>query len=111
MVQAKGKDGHQPDSKILSDMDLFQALWHLLNFLAPPLCVAALLVGLVKGWVWRRLLAGVAWRRLWAECALLGLLGQVGALVLLGVEGKLLGYAAWVGLLSLPLAWRLLRAA
>jgi hypothetical protein len=109
MVQAKGKDAHQADSKILIDMDLFQALWHLLNFLMPPLAVAALLVLLAKGLVWRRLLAGVAWQRIWAECALLGLLGQVGALLVLGVEGKLAGYAAWMGLLSLPLAWRLVR--
>ena len=92
-------------------MDLLQAFWHLLNFLAPPLCVAALLVGLAKGLVWRRLFAGVSWRLLWAQSALLGLLGQIAAWLLLGVEGKLLGYALWVGLLTLPLAWRLVRVA
>ena len=86
------------------------ALWHLLNALAAPLCVAALLVALAKGLVWRRLLAGVTWRRLWAECALLGLLGQFAAWALLGVDGKLLGYALWLGLLSVPLGWRLMRA-
>jgi hypothetical protein len=111
MVQAQGKDAHRRDSKILSDMDLLQASWHLLNFLAPPLWVAALLVGMAKGLVWRRLLAGVPWRRLWAECALLGLLGQIAALLWLGAEGKLAGYATWLALLSLPLAWRLMRTA
>lgn len=90
-------------------MGPLDALWHLLNFLAPPLCVALILVGLAKGLVWRRLLANAPWRRLWAECALLGLVGQIGALLVLGAEGKLAGYALWLGLLSLPLAWRLLR--
>jgi hypothetical protein len=91
-------------------MSPLNALWHLLNFIAPPLCVAALLVALAKGLVWRQLLAGTAWRRLWAESALLGVLGQIGALLVFGVEGKLPGYAIWLGLLSLPLGWRLLKA-
>lgn len=92
-------------------MSPLTALWHLLNFIAPPLCVAALLVALAKGLVWRQLLAGTAWRRLWAESALLGLVGQLLALAIFGVEGKLLAYALWLGVLALPLGWRLLRLA
>ena len=84
-------------------------LLHLFNFLLPPLAVAAILVLLAKGLVWRSPLAGVRWWPLWLQSAALGLLGQVGALLWFGVEGKLAGYAIWVGLLSLPLAWRLLR--
>ncbi len=91
-------------------MSPLDAFWHLLNFLAPPLCVAALLVLLAKGWVWRALLSPVSWKLLWAQCALLGVLGQLVALLWLGHEGRLASYALWLGLLSLPLAWRLLRA-
>lgn len=92
-------------------MGPLDASWHLLNFLAPPLWVALILVGLSKGLVWRRLLAAASWRRLWAESALLGLMGQIVALLWLGAEGRLAAYALWLGLLSLPLAWRLVRAA
>lgn len=91
-------------------MSPIDALWHLLNFLAPPLLVAALLVALAKGLVWRALLRAAPWRLLWAQCALLGLIGQIAALLWLGHEGKLASYALWLSLLSLPLAWRLLRA-
>jgi len=90
----------------MSPIDL---LLHLANFLLPPLAVAAILVLLAKGLVWRALLAKVPWRSLWLQCAGLGLLGQLGALLWFGVEGKLAGYALWLGLLSLPLAWRLVR--
>lgn len=91
-------------------MSPLDALWHLLNFVAAPLGVAALLVGLAKGLVWRQLLRTQPWQRLWAQSALLGCLGQLLALLLLGHEGRLASYALWLGLLSLPLAWRLLRA-
>ena len=56
------------------------------------------------------LLRAAPWRLLWAQCALLGLIGQIAALLWLGHEGKLASYALWLSLLSLPLAWRLLRA-
>jgi len=91
-------------------MSPVDAFWHLLNLFAAPLCVAALLVGLAKGVVWRQLLRAVPWRTLWAQSALLGCLGQLLALLLLDHEGRLASYALWLGLLSLPLAWRLLRA-
>ena len=84
-------------------------LLHLGNLFLPPLAVAALLLALAKGWVWRDALRGASWRSLYAASASLGCLGQVLALALLGHEGKLLSYALWLGLLSLPLAWRLAR--
>ncbi|MFN4115863.1 MAG: hypothetical protein ACK4F7_05090 [Inhella sp.] len=90
-------------------MSPLDAFWHLLNFLAPPLLVAVLLVGLAKGLVWRLPLRATPWRLLWAQCALLGVFGQVVALLWLGHEGKLESYALWLGLLSLPLVWRLMR--
>lgn len=90
-------------------MNPLDALWHLLNFAAPPLAVAALLVLLAKGWVWRALLRAEPGLRLWAQCALLGLAGQLLALLWLGHEGRLASYALWLALLSLPLAWRLLK--
>ncbi len=90
-------------------MNPIDLLLHLSNFLLPPLAVAAILVLLAKGLVWRKLLTGVPWRSLWGQCAALGVLGQIGALLWFGVEGKLVGYALWMSLLCLPLAWRLLR--
>jgi hypothetical protein len=91
-------------------MSPLDALWHLLNFFAPPLGVAALLVGMAKGLVWRELLRPVGWRKLYLPSALLGCAGQVLGLLLLGHEGKLASYALWTGLLCLPLAWRLVRS-
>lgn len=91
-------------------MSPIDALWHLLNFFAPPVFVAALLVGLAKGLVWRSTLRAVPWRLLWGQSALLGCLGQIAALLWFGQEGKLAAYALWLGLLSLPLAWRLMRS-
>lgn len=84
-------------------------LFHLGNFFLPPLAVAALLLLLAKGLVWRELLRGQSWRALYLPSAALGCLGQLLALLVFGHEGKLISYALWLGLLSLPLAWRLAR--
>jgi hypothetical protein len=91
-------------------MGLLDLLLHLGNLVLPPLAVAALLLLLAKGLVWRELLRGVSWGRLYGPMALLGCAGQLLGLLLLGHEGKLAAYALWLSLLSLPLAWRLLRA-
>lgn len=90
-------------------MGFFDLLIHLGNALLAPLAVAALLLLLAKGLVWRDLLRAQSWRSLYWPSALLGCVGQLLAWALLGAEGRLLGYALWLGLLSLPLAWRLAR--
>jgi hypothetical protein len=51
-------------------MGPIDALWHLLNFIAPALAVGALSAALVK-LAWRRELAGARWSRLAAGYALL----------------------------------------
>ncbi len=90
-------------------MTPIDAFWHLANLFAAPLFVALLLVLFAKGLVWRQVLSAVAWSRLWLESALAGAVGAVAALLWLGADGKLVGYALWLGVLSLPLAWRLVR--
>jgi len=90
-------------------MSFLTLFWHLANFLATPLWVAGLLVLLAKGLVWRQALRGSGWGRLWGEAAAAALAGQVAALALFGVEGKLAGYGLMLGLMVLPLGWRLSR--
>jgi hypothetical protein len=91
-------------------MSLLDALLHLVNLFAAPVWTSLILVLLAKGWVWRQALRGVGWRRLWGESALLGCVGVLIALVVLGADGKLMGYALWLALASLPLGWRLARS-
>jgi hypothetical protein len=90
-------------------MTWIDAFWHTVNLFAAPVWTALILVLLAKA-VWRQPLAGVAWGRLWGESALAGSVGVLVALLGLGADGKLAGYALWLGLASLPLGWRLLRA-
>jgi hypothetical protein len=91
-------------------MNPLDALLHVVNLFAAPVWTSLILVVLAKGWVWRQALRGVAWRRLWGESALLGSVGVLIALVVLGADGKLMGYALWLALASLPLGWRLARS-
>lgn len=90
-------------------MSFLTLFWHLANFLAAPLLVAALLVLLAKGLVWRQPLRVAGWKRLWLESAAAALAGQIAALAFWGVEGKLAGYSLMLGLMVLPLGWRLSR--
>lgn len=90
-------------------MSPLDAFWHIANLFAAPIWTALLLVLLAKGWVWRALLHAVPWRRLWLESALAGCAGVLIALLWLGADGKLAGYALWLGLMSAPLGWRLVR--
>lgn len=90
-------------------MSFLTLFWHLANFIAAPLAVAALLVLLAKGLVWRQPLRALTWKRLWLEASLAALAGQIAALALWGVEGKLAGYGLMLVLMVLPLGWRLAR--
>lgn len=85
-------------------MDPLTALWHLLNFTAPALGLAALLGAALWLQAPRRGLAP-AWRSaVWlAAC---GVLVLVGGLVLLGRDGKMATYAALVVVMGSVAWWR-----
>lgn len=76
-------------------MGPLDAMWHLLNFLAPAVAVGALSAALAK-LLWRRHLATVRWRRLasWAGGAAATAL--VGGLIGFGRDGMMATYAAMV---------------
>ena len=69
--------------------------WHLLNFFAPAVGVAAIAAGLAK-LVWRSELRPVSWTRLFAVAAAACTLALVGGLVVLGHDGRMATYAAMV---------------
>ena len=85
-------------------MGPLDALWHLLNFIAPALGVALLATALAK-LSWRRELAAVPWRRmaLWTACA--GVLSLVAGLLVFGRDGKMVTYALLVVASALALWW------
>ena len=85
-------------------MSPLDALWHLLNFVAPAVGVALLAASLAK-LAWRRELAAVSWRRLvlWATAASLPAL--MAGLVLFGRDGKMATYFAVVAASAVALWW------
>mgnify|MGYP003414360153 FL=1 len=85
-------------------MGPIDALWHLLNFIAPALGVALLATALAK-LSWRRELAAVPWRRMafWTACA--GVLSLVAGLLVFGRDGKMATYAVLVVTSALALWW------
>jgi formate-dependent nitrite reductase membrane component NrfD len=76
-------------------MGPLDALWHVLNFLAPALGLAVLSASAAK-LLWRRDLAGVAWLRLALWVALAGMAVLIGGLAVFGRDGKMATYAALV---------------
>jgi hypothetical protein len=85
-------------------MGPLDALWHLLNFIAPAVGVALLAASLAK-LSWRRELAAVPWRRLVLWTAAAGALALVAGLVLLGRDGKMATYGALVVASAFALWW------
>jgi hypothetical protein len=85
-------------------MGPLDALWHLLNFVAPALGVALLASSLVK-LIWRRELLAVSWHRLvlWSVGA--GTAALIGGLVAFGRDGKMVTYAVLVVVSALALWW------
>lgn len=85
-------------------MDLVNAFWHLLNFLAPAVGLG-LIATLLAKLVWWRLLAPVPWRGLLqcviSACALAQLVG----LVLSGHDGRISTYTLMVLSCALALWW------
>lgn len=85
-------------------MSPLDALWHVLNLLAPALGVSLISASLAK-LLWRRELAGVAWRRLASRAFIASALASLAALFLLGRDGKMLGYGALVLACTVALWW------
>lgn len=85
-------------------MGPLDALWHLLNFIAPALGLGLLSATAAK-LCWRYELAGVAWRRLVLWAASGAALALVGGLVVLGHDGRMLSYGAMVLAGALGLWW------
>jgi hypothetical protein len=85
-------------------VDLIDALWHLLNFIAPAFGVGALAAALAKVF-WRRDLAAVPWRRLALAGGGAALLVLVAGLVLTGHDGRMSTYAAMLTACALALWW------
>ena len=85
-------------------MSPLDALWHLLNFLAPAWAVAALVAALAK-LLWRQPLKSQSWRRLALWGGIGGSLGLVAALALLGRDGKMVGYGLMILMVALPQWW------
>lgn len=89
-------------------MDLIGALWHLLNFAAPPVFTGLLASSMAK-LVWRREMAGRPLIRLWLWSAGLALLAAILALAVLGRDGKIANYSAMVLACAAGLWWAGLR--
>ena len=85
-------------------MSPIDALWHLINLLAPGVALGLIASGGAK-WLWRRELVGVAWMRLagWASAA--SLASSLGGLAIAGRDGRMATYAAMVVACSLALWW------
>jgi len=80
------------------------ALWHLLNLLAPGVGLGLVAAALAKV-RWRRELAGVGYGRLARWGALSSTAALLGGLVITGRDGRMLTYAAMVLACALALWW------
>jgi len=91
-------------------MGPLDALWHLLNFIAPAVGVGLMAVGLAK-LCWRRTLRTVPFGALagWAVGA--GMLSLLAGLLVFGRDGRMATYALLVVSTALALWWKGLRRA
>jgi len=85
-------------------VDALDALWHLLNFIAPACGLGAISAALAKLF-WRRDLRDVPWLRLARAGAAVSLLASIGGLVLTGHDGRMSTYAAMLAACALALWW------
>jgi hypothetical protein len=85
-------------------MGPLDALWHVLNFFAPALGVAALAAAAAK-LAWRRDLAGVRWHRLALWGAAAGAVALVAGLIAFGRDGKMATYGALVAATAAAMWW------
>jgi hypothetical protein len=85
-------------------MELWAAVWHALNFLAPAIGLGCLAAGLTK-LLWRHSLQAVAWTRLalWASSGAAAAL--IAGLVWTGQDGAMVTYGAMVAVCACALVW------
>jgi len=85
-------------------MGPLDAIWHLLNFLAPALGVGVMAAGACK-LLWRRDLSSVRWQRLALFASTAGALASLGGLAAFGRDGKMATYALLVLASAAALWW------
>lgn len=88
-------------------MGVLGFLWHLLNFIAPALVLAALLTPAAVGWRGLALAGPRAQRcaRVWAVLTGLGLAVLLAGLLVHGRDGKMSTYAVLVLVLGAAVVW------
>lgn len=91
-------------------MGPLDALWHLLNLVAPAVGVALIASASAK-LLWRRSLKTVPFRDLFTWAAGVGVLVLLAGLVVFERDGKMLSYAALVVSTAAVLWWKGLRRA
>ena len=85
-------------------MGPLDAIWHLLNFLAPAVGVAAITTLLAR-LLWRRQLAGAGLMRLMAWSAGAGVAALLAGLVAFGRDGRMGTYGLLVAATAVALWW------
>ena len=86
-------------------MGPLDAFWHLVNFVAPALGVAALATLLSK-LLWRKALAARSLRQLWQVSAAAGVVALVMGWLVFGRDGRMGTYALLVLSCALALWWQ-----
>lgn len=85
-------------------LDALAAFDHLLNLLAPALCVAGLTACLVK-LLWRSSCRGTSWLKLTLWGSVGGYLGLMAAVLAFGGDGHMAGYGLLLLGVALPESW------
>src|SRR5215217_3675608 len=85
-------------------LDLVDAGWHILNFLAPAVSTAALSTTLAKLF-WRAELRTVSWTRLCGVGAAAATVALLVGLAVSGHDGRMVTYAGMVAVTAVSLWW------
>ena len=89
-------------------MNLFDAVWHLLNLFLPAMGLGALSAAATK-LLWRQETQRLAWRRLAASASAAAAAITVVGLLVYGQDGRMATYAAMVIAVALTLWWQTFR--
>lgn len=85
-------------------MNLFDLVWHVLNFAAPALFMGAISSAAAK-LLWRKPLRGWTWIQLCVRVAVTSLIVSVAGLAITGRDGKMITYAGMVLTCAACLWW------
>lgn len=85
-------------------MGPLDALWHLLNFVAPALGVGVF-GALAAKLVWRQALRRASWARMAAWASLAGLVALVAGLLIFGRDGRMATYGMLILASAVALWW------